>query len=173
MTSIAEQAASDARMLSTGEYSLASLASPKTRDRPVPVLATNRSLPSRTTSAMRSRVIGGCSLSFRHGRSCGATPRAIGLELLPVQPSVQPAEGDQLGVRATLDDAAAVVDQDPVRAMDRREAVRDRDRGAADHQALEGGLDEPLRDGVERRRGLVEDQDPRVLQQHPGDRDPL
>ena len=34
-------------------------------------------------------------------------------------------------------------------------------------------LDQPLADRVERGRGLVEDQDPRVLQQHAGDRDAL
>ena len=34
-------------------------------------------------------------------------------------------------------------------------------------------LDQPLADGVERGRRLVEDQDPRVLEQHPRDRDPL
>ena len=94
-------------------------------------------------------------------------------ELLAVQPRVDPALGDQLGMRPALDDPAALVDEDPVGAQDRGQSVGDGDRGPALHQALEGGLDEPLRDSVERRGRLVEDQDPRVLEQHPGDRQAL
>jgi hypothetical protein len=46
----------------------------------------------------------------------------------------------------------------------------DRDRRPAALKALEGGLDEPLADRVEGRRCLVEDEDPRVLEEDAGDR---
>jgi hypothetical protein len=51
--------------------------------------------------------------------------------------------------------------------------VGDRDRRAPFHQAFEGCLDEPLRDGVEGRGRFIEDQDPRILEQYARDRDPL
>ena len=108
------------------------------------------------------------------GRACGVTSRGRILgELLVVEPRVDPSLGDQFGMRATLDDPATLVDEDPVGAQDRGQSVGDGDRRAALHQALEGGLDEPFRDGVERRGRLVEDQDPRVLEQDPGDREAL
>ena len=47
--------------------------------------------------------------------------------------------------------------------------MRDRDRRASLLEPRESGLDEPLGDGVERRRRLVEDQDPGVLQEHARD----
>ena len=76
-------------------------------------------------------------------------------------------------MRAALDDPAAVVDEDLVGPEDGRQPVGDRDGRPALDQALERRLDEPLADGVERRRRLVEDQDPRVLEEDPGDRDAL
>ena len=52
----------------------------------------------------------------------------------------------QLGMRAALHDAAALVDQDQVGAQDRRQPVGDGERGPALHGALDGRLDEPLAD---------------------------
>jgi hypothetical protein len=90
-----------------------------------------------------------------------------------VQARVQAALRQQRGVRAPLDDPAAVVHQDLVGSQDRRQPVRDRDRRPAAFQLLQRPLDQALADGVKRGRGLVEDQDPRVLQQDAGDRDAL
>ena len=56
---------------------------------------------------------------------------------------------------------------------DRREAVRDHERGAARERVGERALDRELRLGVEVRRRLVEDDDRGVLEQHAGDREPL
>ena len=39
--------------------------------------------------------------------------------------------------------------------------------------SLDGGLDQPLADRVEGAGRLVEDEDARVLEQHPGERDAL
>ena len=104
---------------------------------------------------------------MQHSATTGAAPRygqlgevgRLGLELLVVQPRVQAAAGDQLAVRAALDDPAALEDEDPVGAQDRRQAVGDRDRRPALGEAPERRLDQPLADRVERRRRLVEDQD--------------
>ena len=46
--------------------------------------------------------------------------------------------------RAHLDDAAVVDDDDAVRALGRREAVRDEDRRTALEQSIEGALDDRL-----------------------------
>ena len=79
----------------------------------------------------------------------------------------------ELGVRPALDDPAPVDHEDHVRRQDRREPVRDRDRGSAVHERHQRRLDQPLRGRVERRGRLVQDQDPRILQDDPGDREPL
>src|SRR5262245_25487304 len=59
-------------------------------------------------------------------------------ELFAIEPGVQAAESEQLGVRARLGDPATLVDHDPVGAKDRRQAVGDGDGRSAFHQALEG-----------------------------------
>ena len=51
--------------------------------------------------------------------------------------------------------------------------MRDDDRGAFGHQVGKRGLHQRFAFGVERRRGLVEDEDGRVLEQGAGDGEPL
>ena len=72
-----------------------------------------------------------------------------------------------------LDDAAAVEHDEPVHAADCRQPMRDGDDRAPFHQFGELFLDRRLDLGIERRCRLVEDQDRRVLQDHPGERDAL
>jgi hypothetical protein len=72
---------------------------------------------------------------------------------------------EQRAVRAALDDASGVEHQDLVGVHHRRQPVRDDQRGAADGDLFEFGLDRLFGLRVERRGGLVEDQDRRVLQQ--------
>src|SRR5664280_2298569 len=76
----------------------------------------------------------------------GRAPRASGLdrsrlrgrhELLEVETGVEAALRQELVVGAALHDPAALVHQDLVGAEDRREPVRDRDRGPALHDPLE------------------------------------
>ena len=74
---------------------------------------------------------------------------------------------------AHLDDAAALEDDDRVGPPHGRQPVRDHERGAIEEQRRQRVLDQPLRFGVERRRGLVQDQDRRVLEQRAGDRQAL
>ena len=83
------------------------------------------------------------------------------------------AQGEEFLVRAALDDAAFVQDDDLVGVLDGAEAVGDGDGGAAGHELLEGLLDAALGLGVERGGGLVEDEDGRVLEDGAGDADAL
>src|SRR5690606_37693360 len=89
---------------------------------------------------------------------------AVELEtgLLLVEAAVEPAVAQQLVVRAALDDAALVHDEDLVRALDGGEAVRDDEGGAAAAERAQPVADEGLALGVEAGGGLVEDEDARV-----------
>ena len=84
-----------------------------------------------------------------------------------------PVRGEQFGVGAALGDAAMLEHQNLVSADDRRQAVGDRQRRAVGGDLLELGLDQLLGFGIERRGRLVEDQDPRVLEDRARNRDPL
>ena len=74
----------------------------------------------------------------------------------------------QIGVRALLDDAAMVENDDAIGVHDGAEAVGDDEARPVGHQGLQACLDEPLAVRVQVAGGLVQDQDPRVGQQWPG-----
>ena len=73
-----------------------------------------------------------------------------------------PFEGEQLLVRAALDDAALVDHEDQVGHPDRREAVGDDEGGAALGEPAQRELDGHLRLGIDGAGGLVEDEDARI-----------
>ena len=79
----------------------------------------------------------------------------------------------ELVVGALLDDAALVHHGDDVGRLHGREAVRNREPGPAGANAVQRLLHEPLALRVQRRRGLVQQQDPWAAQQRPGDGDSL
>ena len=83
-------------------------------------------------------------------------------ELGAVEVGVEAAGGEQLGVRAALDDPAVVDDEDLVGVADGRQPVRDDDRRTSGQSGREGPLHRDLRLGVEVGRRLVEDDDPRA-----------
>ena len=85
----------------------------------------------------------------------------------------RPPRGDQLGVRAGLDDLAGLEDDDAVGALHGRQAVGDDERRAVAHRRLERRLHHALALGVERAGRLVEQQQRRVLQHRARDRDAL
>ena len=116
-----------------------------------------------------SLVISGLGPGHRRERRHLVVP----IELGAVQIRVQAALAHQVVVASFFDDATHVEDDDPVRVDDRRQAVRDHDRRSAGERVGEGELDRMLRLGVEVRRGFVEDDDGRVLEEHPCDREPL
>ena len=70
---------------------------------------------------------------------------------------------------SALGDPPVVEDEDAVGVADGAQAVRDEEARARAHDALERALHDRLALGVERARRLVEDQDPRVLQQRARD----
>ena len=81
--------------------------------------------------------------------------------------------GHELDVRAVGDDPAAFDEHDAVGEADRRQPVRDHERGAAGQQRPERVVDVLLDLHVDRAGRVVEDEDRRVGQQGAGDRDPL
>ena len=70
--------------------------------------------------------------------------------------------GEQLLMRAALDDHALIEHQDLVGADDGREPMGDDERGAVLRHAVERILDVPLGVAVERGGRLVEQQDRRA-----------
>src|SRR3954447_9655197 len=94
-------------------------------------------------------------------------------ELQIVKLAVDAATGEQLVMRSALDDDAAIEHHDLVRTTDRREPMGDHERGAALHQTFQRALYEPLRFGVERGRGLIEDENRRIFEQRTRNREPL
>ena len=76
-------------------------------------------------------------------------------------------------MRAFLDDAAFVHDDDTVGLAHGRQAVGDDDGGSAFHQMFECILHQPLAFGVERAGRLVKQQDRRIAQQGTGNGDAL
>src|SRR5215204_467846 len=87
--------------------------------------------------------------------------------------AVDGAPLDEVLVRPARDDAAAVEDDELVGEGERREAVGDDDRRPVLHRLTEAESDLRLGRRVHGRRCIVQDQDPRVEQQRPCDRDPL
>ncbi len=88
-------------------------------------------------------------------------------------PRIGAARGEQLAVAALIDDAALIQHHQPVHARDGREPVRDGNDGASAHQPVELLLDRRLDLGIERRGRFVQDQDRRILEDHPSNRDAL
>src|SRR5688572_23619591 len=104
---------------------------------------------------------------------CRRRAGRLAAELQRVQPVIGAATVHELFVRAVLDDAATLENENAIRVLDGREPVRDDEHRASGEQALDGLLDESLALGVERRRRLVENQDRWVGEERAGDRDAL
>src|SRR5712691_3582 len=93
--------------------------------------------------------------------------------LQAVERGIAAAGLDQIVMGAVLDDAARFEGDDPVGAPHRGEPVGDDEDGTALGDLLHVLLDHPLALVIERTRCLVEDQDPGIGDQRPGDRNPL
>ena len=120
-----------------------------------------------------------CPLALFPGQSrpvLRPVPRVcLGLRLrlaLP-QVGVEPAQRQQLLVPALFDQAAAVEHQDLIGVHYRRQPVRDDQLRPALTRHGEVAHDLGLGRAVERRCGFIEDEDPRVLEIGPRDRQPL
>ena len=76
--------------------------------------------------------------------------------------------GQQLVMRAELDDAAADQHRNLVRVTHRRDAVRDEERGATLHDALQLAQDLLLGVGVDAGKSVIQDQDPGITDDRAG-----
>jgi hypothetical protein len=94
-------------------------------------------------------------------------------QTLFAQPRVFLTERQELLVGSALNDMAAIKHENLVCVHDSGKPVSDHDGSASAHQILQRPLDEPLRRGVHARRRLIQNQNWRILQQRPRDREPL
>src|SRR5665647_2155600 len=94
-------------------------------------------------------------------------------ELRLVQVVVRTLGSEQPGVVALLDDLAVLHHEDDVSVADRREAVSDHERRTPVTQGTHSLLHQHLGAGVDRAGGLVEDQERRIDEERPRDRDEL
>src|SRR5439155_4209599 len=94
-------------------------------------------------------------------------------ELQTVELLIEPGAFHQLRMGSGLHDPSLVQDEDSIGALDRGEAVRDDEHGAAPEEHLERLLDQKLRLGIEIRGRFVEKEERGVLEDGPRDRDPL
>ena len=102
--------------------------------------------------------------------ACGSLPVAGFGERLArvaepalVQPGVHAAAFQQLGVRPLFDQPAGVQDQHAVGVLGRRQPVRDRDHGPSRRQAAQRLGGAALGGRIHRARGLVQDQQPGLV----------
>src|SRR5258705_13757577 len=112
-------------------------------------------------------------------RAAGSGSYAFGfvgrlfLQLQFVKFRIRTAPGEQFFMPPALDDAAPLQDDDGGGAADGGGPVREDERGPVQHQRGQRVLDQHLGLGVQRRGGLVEDQDRRVAQDRARNRDAL
>src|SRR4051795_2561562 len=141
-----------------------------TRMRICAIASDGLSLVSRSASAET-----GWSIRFSvSGSICipSSLRRSVGRPVA-VQRQVEAACREQLVVRALLDDPAVLQDDDQVGVADRREPVGDDEGRAAVQKPPQRALDLSFRADVDGARRLVEDQDLRVREQRPRERDQL
>ena len=83
------------------------------------------------------------------------------------------AQMNQLGIGAGLDDPAVVEDEDAIGVAQGGQSVGDEDDGAIGAGGVDGLLDQPFAGVVQCRGALVEDQDRWILEEDPGQGNPL
>ena len=76
-------------------------------------------------------------------------------------------------MRALLHDLAVVQHQNAVAGQNRRQPMRDHERGAAGHQPRQRALHQRLAFGIERRGRFIEQEKRRIAQDRARDRDAL
>ena len=109
------------------------------------------------------------------GRDSRVLKPALGTlaELDFVQPAVRIAAADQFVVGAGVDNAAFVHDHDPIGQGQCRQAVGDDDRGPVARELFQHFVDQLLALQIDLAGSFVQDQDRRIAQDGPGQRDPL
>src|SRR3954470_9388370 len=106
-------------------------------------------------------------------RTRAAAGSTSGAELAAIEIGVHAFGLQELVVRAALDDAAGVDDEDQVGVADRAQAMGDDDAGAPGEQRAERALDDALGARVDVGGRLVEDEDARIGEHRARERDQL
>src|SRR5262249_32285840 len=83
------------------------------------------------------------------------------------------ASGHQLIVRSRVDHPAAVQHNNFISSMNRRESMRDHDRGSTLHQISKSPLNPSLRLSVQRGSRLIQNEDRRILEYSASNRNPF
>ena len=94
-------------------------------------------------------------------------------ELGLVEMGIKTLFRQQFGVGAAFDDLTPIDDQNKIRGEDGAQAVGDDNAGAFCHDPLERLLDESLRFTVETAGGFIQNENARILQDHPREGDAL
>ena len=100
------------------------------------------------------------------------TPRSPQAEL-DERGEVRRRVGHQLDTRAVFGDAPLIEHEHVVGALQRREPMRDEDRGSSDEEPVDGLLDALLSGGIEPARRFVEDDEPGIVEEHAPERQEL
>src|SRR5690606_5176482 len=95
------------------------------------------------------------------------------LKLHVIQPGIQPSPRQQFFMASKINDCALIEYGNAVCDTDRAQAVGDDDGRAVLHQPRQGVLNQLLAFAVEARRGFVQQQNARILEDGTGDGDAL
>src|SRR5258706_5255043 len=158
-----------------------SLSTMRTRVSPMPATMSRVSssdLPTLTTTSSQTASPGAPAaamgkLSWTALRTSVNPDSNSGPELQIVQPAIHAVRREQVAVRAALHDPPLRQDDDEIGVLHGGEPMRDDEHRTVRHQALDRFLHQALGLGVERAGRFVENEDGRIAEQRPGDRDAL
>src|SRR5436190_6719017 len=158
-----------------------SLSMMRTRASPMPATRSRVSssdLPTLTTTSSQTSSTEAIAatmgkLSWTALRTSVNPDSKSGPELQIVQPAIHAVRREQVAVRAALHNPPLGQDDDEIGVLYGGEPVRDDEHRAVRHQAVDRFLHQALGLGVERAGRFVENEDGRIAEQRPGDRDAL
>src|SRR5713226_4342983 len=134
-------------------------------------VSTISSAAGRNSSSVRERSRG-TSAVVRVGSEMSLAD-FMEADLGTVEHGVATADAEQFVVAAVLDDAPALDGDDAVDLAHRGEPVRDDEDGAARTDPAHVRVNDPLALVIERAGGFIEDEDPGIGGERPGDGDAL
>ena len=97
----------------------------------------------------------------------------MGCELQFCEPRIKPASTREFLMRSLFNDFAVFEHNDPIGGANSRKPVRDDQSGAILHQLIQRILDQLLAFGIKCAGRLIKQQDRRILEQCPGNRQAL
>src|SRR5258708_34758527 len=148
------------------------------QDKILSVLTANHA--DRTRKATVSLIVSGCFALrgwgfLRQYIAFAGSEKEICLDavLFGVEVIVAATQGVQGFVRPAFDDAPGLDDEDLIRTPDGGQAMGDDERCAATHQIAQPLLNKRFRFRIKARSSFVEDENPWIGKNGPGNRDPL